>query len=161
MQPIRSVTRRQLDERLAGLGELMGPPPARGWIRAVRDALAMSLFELGQRMGVSASNVSQLERAEATGSIQLASLERAARGLNCRLWYVLVPDEPLEQMVRRQALAAAAAAVAEESSGDDRWEADAALLAAVRAEQVEALAYELIDSPGLWRMGPESRNEPA
>jgi predicted DNA-binding mobile mystery protein A len=151
MLTLRSIPRRLLDKRLAGLDKLIGPRPARGWVRAIRDALGMSTFELGQRMGVTASNVSQLERAETAGSIQLATLERAAQALNCRLWYVLVPNEPLEQMVRRQALDKATGAVADAMSHDDHCEADRELLAVVMAEQVEALARELIDSRGLWR----------
>jgi predicted DNA-binding mobile mystery protein A len=158
MRPLRSIPRRQLDQCLAGLAGLIDPPP-RGWVRAIRDALVMSTFELGQRMGVSASNVSKLERAERAGSVQLASLERAARALNCRLWYVLVPNEPLEQMVRRQALAKAVAASAPAASGENRCEADAALLAEVMSEQVEALAHGLIDSRGLWRITPQGRNK--
>jgi hypothetical protein len=64
---------------------------------------------------------------------------------------VIVPNEPLEQMVRRQARKKAAAALAPSTPDGDLREADRALFAAVMAEQVEALAHELIDSRGLWR----------
>jgi predicted DNA-binding mobile mystery protein A len=164
MLPIRSITRRRLDQRLAGLDALIGPRPARGWIWAIRDALVMSTFELGQRMGVTASNVSQLERAEGAGSIQLATLERTAQALNCRLWYVLVPNEPLEQMVRRQALDKAAAAVAASAATplEDQCDGgDGALIADVISEQVEAMAQKLVDSRGLWRTTQANGNEPA
>lgn len=63
----------------------------------------MSTSELGQRMGLTQSRISQIERAEAAGSIRLETLERAARALNCQLHYVFVPNEPLQDMVRRQA----------------------------------------------------------
>jgi predicted DNA-binding mobile mystery protein A len=149
-----------LDRRLAGLFERVGPRPGFGWIRAIRDALGMSTFELGERMGVTPSRVRQMERAEAAGCIELASLERAARALDCRLCYVIVPDEPLEQMVRRQALRKAAAELAASTPDGDLGDADRALFAAVLAEQVEALAHQLIDRRGLWRAvvprtGPE------
>jgi Fic-DOC domain mobile mystery protein B len=63
----------------------------------------MTTAELGQRMGLTQSRVSQIERSEELGSIRLDTLERAAQALNCQVRYVFVPNEPLEQMVQRQA----------------------------------------------------------
>jgi predicted DNA-binding mobile mystery protein A len=162
MLPFKAVTRRMLDGRLAGLCERVGPRPECGWIRAIRDALGMSTFELGERMGVTPSRVRQMERAEAAGSMELATLERAARALNCRFCYVIVPNEPLELMVRHQALEKAAGEVAASTPEGDPTEADRALFAAVMAEQVEARAHELIDRRGLWRaVVPRTRPERA
>jgi predicted DNA-binding mobile mystery protein A len=111
----------------------------------------MATYELADRMGVTASAVSQLERAERSGTIGLASLERAARGLDCQLYYVLVPRESLEQVVHRQALDKAARLVAARTPRADLAAHDPEILAQVVQEQVEALAYELIDQRGLWR----------
>ena len=63
----------------------------------------MTTAELGQRMGLTQSRVSQIERSEELGSIRLDTLERAAHVLNCQIRYVFVPNEPLEEMVQRQA----------------------------------------------------------
>lgn len=63
----------------------------------------MTTGALGQRMGLTQSRVSQLEQSEELGSIRLGTLERAARSLNCQVHYVFVPNEPLEDMVQRQA----------------------------------------------------------
>ena len=97
----RRTARRRLDQRLVGLD--LGQRPARGWVRAIREALGMTTAELGQRMGLTQSRVSQIERSEELGSIRLDTLERAARALNCQVRYVFVPNEPLEEMVQRQA----------------------------------------------------------
>ena len=97
----RRTARRRLDQRLVGLD--LGQRPPRGWVRAIREALGMTTAELGQRMGLTQSRVSQIERSEELGSIRLDTLERAARALNCQVRYVFVPNEPLEQMVQRQA----------------------------------------------------------
>jgi predicted DNA-binding mobile mystery protein A len=99
----RSANRQRLDRRLDGLDDLIGPPPTQGWVRTIRDALVMSGWELGTRLGVSASRVAQIEIAERRGSLRLDSLDRVATAMNCRLYYVLVPKEPLEAMVRGQA----------------------------------------------------------
>ena len=73
-----------------------------------------------------------------------------------------MPNEPLEQMVRRQALEKAAAELAASTTDGDLGEEDRALFAAVMAEQVEALAHELIDRRGLWRaVVPRTRPERA
>jgi predicted DNA-binding mobile mystery protein A len=120
----------------------------------------MSTFELGTRLGVGASRVTQIERAEVTGTLRLASLERTAEALGCELCYALVPKEPLEQMVRRRALAKAAARLGVSTPREVGGEADedCVLLAGVRAEELDALAYELCDRRGLWR--DDTRSEP-
>ena len=87
-----------LDRRLAGLDHRIGQRPANGWVKTLREALGLTYMELGQRVDVSAVRIWQIERAEVTGSVQLATLERIAGALNCQLLYVLVPDQPLESM---------------------------------------------------------------
>ena len=101
MRSPRRTARRRLDQRLVGLD--LGQRPPRGWVRAIREALGMTTAELAQRMGLTQSRVSQIERSEELGSIRLDTLERAAQALNCQVRYVFVPNEPLEQMVQRQA----------------------------------------------------------
>jgi len=101
MRSPRRTARRRLDQRLVGLD--LGQRPPRGWVRAIREALGMTTAELGQRMGLTQSRVSQIERSEELGSIRLDTLERAAQALNCQVRYVFVPNEPLEEMVKRQA----------------------------------------------------------
>lgn len=55
-------------------------------------------------MGVAQPTVVQLEQSEASGTIQLATLRRAADALNCDLVYALVPrDGSLQATVQTQA----------------------------------------------------------
>jgi predicted DNA-binding mobile mystery protein A len=54
-------------------------------------------------LGVSQPRVVAIEKAEREGAITLASLERAAHALDCRLVYALVPRRSLEDMVRERA----------------------------------------------------------
>jgi predicted DNA-binding mobile mystery protein A len=58
----------------------------------VRLALGMSAEQLARRVGVSRATIATLERSEARGRITLASLEKLARGLGCRVTYALVPE---------------------------------------------------------------------
>jgi len=82
--------------------------PQSGWVRAIRQSLGMNTEQLGKRMGVSQPRVTVLEHSEAAGAINLKTLQRAADALNCTLVYALVPNEPLEQMVQKQARQVAA-----------------------------------------------------
>jgi predicted DNA-binding mobile mystery protein A len=78
-------------------------PPVRGWIKAIREALGMSSAQLAKRLKISQPTVFAMEQSEMKGKIQLATLRRVAEALNCTLVYVLVPNDPLETIVREQA----------------------------------------------------------
>ena len=86
--------------------------PARGWVRAIRDALGMSSRQLAARMEISQPAVAQLERSEADGVVQLDTLRRAADALECDLVYVLVPRTSLDEVVRNRARTVARADIA-------------------------------------------------
>jgi predicted DNA-binding mobile mystery protein A len=106
----RSLLRRHLDQRFAQLRPVaqLAAKPQTGWIRSIRQSLGMTAAQLAERMGVSQPRIIALEHAEATGSVNLKSLQRAAEALNCRLVYAFLPDEPLEQVVRKRARVVAA-----------------------------------------------------
>ena len=151
MKSFRSIRRRVLDQRLVGLEDQIGPRPLFGWIREIREALGMSTWELAARMGVTGSRVSKIERAEVNGSLLLSTLDAAAAALDCRLFYVFVPNHPLREMVRLQALRHATRIVAESGLAEEA-SVDQNLLEEVFSAEVSALAYELVDRRGLWRV---------
>jgi predicted DNA-binding mobile mystery protein A len=78
-------------------------PPVRGWIKAIREGLGMSTGQLAKRLRVKQPSVVALEQSEAKGSIELATLRRVAEALDCTLIYALVPNKPLEKIVRGKA----------------------------------------------------------
>ncbi len=63
----------------------------------------MSSAQLALRLGIKQPSVIALEQSEAKGSIELATLRRVAAALDCTLVYALVPNQPLETMVRERA----------------------------------------------------------
>ena len=153
MRSPRRTARRRLDQRLVGLD--LGQRPPRGWVRAIREALGMTTAELGQRMGLTQSRVSQIERSEELGSIRLDTLERAAQALNCQVRYVFVPNEPLEEMVQRQARLRAQAevdAVTHTMALEDQVPEPGVLDALVKE-----MAERFVDERHLW----EQPNAPA
>jgi predicted DNA-binding mobile mystery protein A len=103
-QKFREHARQRIDERLSVLRpEDRFAPPPKGWIRAIREALGMTGVQLAARLEVRPQTVDALEKSEASGSIQLSSLRRAAEALDCTLVYVLVPRKPLEEIVSERA----------------------------------------------------------
>lgn len=122
--------------------------PRSGWIRAIRDALGMSTSELARRIGVSKARVGQIERGERERTITLDTLERAADALGCRVEYVLVPREPLDDLVWAQAMAKARAEI---GAVDHTMELEDQRPdhTATRA-RIEQAARHHIDKRGLW-----------
>jgi predicted DNA-binding mobile mystery protein A len=95
---------RHLDQRFSNLRPLADSSrPAKGWLRAIRDALGMTSAQLARRLGVSQPRIVELEQSEVSGKVTLNTLQRAAEALGCRLVYVLVPEKPLAETVRDRA----------------------------------------------------------
>jgi predicted DNA-binding mobile mystery protein A len=69
--------------------------PARGWLRAVREAIGLTQGEVADKMAVKRQSFAQLESAEEKESITLASMRRAAGAMDCELVCFLVPRESL------------------------------------------------------------------
>ena len=111
----------------------------------------MTTKQLGLRIGVSQSRAYDIEKAKANGSITLDSLERAARALNCRLVYTLVPWEPLETMVQDQALKLAKHHM--RSTHHTMSLENQNINETDEKEQIEQLAKQLAEKPGsvLWK----------
>ena len=107
MRPRRPTPRtarqstRRLDQLLARTQ--IPQRPSQGWVRAVREALGMTQKTLARRIGISRPSVAALESGETGGNVTLARLRRAADALGCDLEYVLIPRQPLEDMVAHQA----------------------------------------------------------
>jgi predicted DNA-binding mobile mystery protein A len=103
---LAAQSRSHLDERFRELGPVSRyAPPVRGWIKAIREALGMSTAQLAKRLGVRQPSVVAIEQSEAKGTIELATLRRVAEALDCTLVYALVPNKPLEAIVRDRARA--------------------------------------------------------
>jgi predicted DNA-binding mobile mystery protein A len=67
--------------------------PARGWLRAVREATGLTQGDVAAKMAVKRQSYAQFEGAEEAGAISLASLRRAAEAMGCELVYFVVPRE--------------------------------------------------------------------
>lgn len=148
MAGTKAMARTALERDLARHRSAPTAAPRSGWIRAIRDALGMSTSELAQRMGVSKSRIGQIEQGERDRTITLETLERAADALGCRVEYVLVPRQPLDELVWAQAMAKASAEIGAvdhtmelEDQRPDRG---------ASAARIEEAARHHLDKRGLW-----------
>jgi len=88
----RNLRLNQLDRSLSAFEPSRLPArPQRGWLRAIREGLNMSLEEVGRALGQSKKRILDFEHAEAEYRITLKSLRRVANAMDCELVYAMVP----------------------------------------------------------------------
>jgi predicted DNA-binding mobile mystery protein A len=106
----RSLRLQQLASSLAAFYEARNiPRPQRGWLRAVREALGLTLEQIGRSISTGRANVQFFENAEANDKITLHSLRRVAEAMGCELVYAIVPKSgTIQELAERRARAEAA-----------------------------------------------------
>jgi predicted DNA-binding mobile mystery protein A len=65
--------------------------PSRGWLRAIREALGISLEQIGRSAGATKQGIQRFEKAEASDRITIRNLRRVAEAMDCELIYAIVP----------------------------------------------------------------------
>ena len=101
----RKLILNQLDLKLKkykSIGAI--PAPSHGWVYSIRQALNMSLRQLGNRMGITAPSVHEIEERERSGTVSLKVLRQVGEALDLKLIYGFVPRaESLEEMIENRA----------------------------------------------------------
>ena len=101
----KSLQVQQLNSKMLAFASLqkVAQPPT-GWIKAIRNAIGMSMLQLGKRLSITKQSVQDIERREKDGSISIKALREAARALDMQLIYGFVPnDGSLEALIDRKA----------------------------------------------------------
>ena len=97
----------QLDRSLKATRSIP-PRPADGWIAALREALGLTLADLGRRVHMTKQSIQQFERTEANDRITLGNLRLMAEAMGCNLVYTFVPKTgSLADLARQSARAGA------------------------------------------------------
>jgi len=110
------LIREQLEKNLRQFEPLRDlPPPVKGWIRAIRDALGMNGKQFADRLGGHRSRTKQIEQQELTGSLTIKTMRRIAECLDCVFVYGFVPRSTLDATLRKQAQQVAAKRLAQAS----------------------------------------------
>jgi predicted DNA-binding mobile mystery protein A len=114
MRNMKRLIREQLGNSLQRFEPLKNlAPPAKGWVRAIRNALGMNGRQLADRMGEHRSRTTQIEQQELTGAVTIKTLRRTAEALDCIFVYGFVPKTSLEETFRTKAREAAARRLAQ------------------------------------------------
>jgi predicted DNA-binding mobile mystery protein A len=106
MKPeFRELRLNQIDRSLKPFGEARSVRrPQRGWLRAVREALGITIREVARKLRKTPQTVASFEESEAADRITLQTLRRYAEALGCELVYALVPKNgSLKQLVETRA----------------------------------------------------------
>jgi predicted DNA-binding mobile mystery protein A len=64
-----------------------------GWLKALRQALGLSLKSVAARLKLSPQAIHQIEKSESAQTISLKQLEAVAGAMGCRVVYALVPRQ--------------------------------------------------------------------
>lgn len=78
--------------------------PPYGWIYSIRQAINMSLRQLGERIKITPQSVKEIEEREKNGTISIKVLKQVAYAFNMKFVYGFIPKEKtLEKMIEKRA----------------------------------------------------------
>jgi predicted DNA-binding mobile mystery protein A len=78
--------------------------PSMGWVYSIRQALGMSLRQLGNKLNITPQSVKEIEEREKNGTVSLKVLNQFGKALNLKLVYGFIPiTGSLEEMIEKRA----------------------------------------------------------
>jgi predicted DNA-binding mobile mystery protein A len=98
---LRKMRAKQIENQLKGLSKLSCPEI--GWVKTIRETLGMNTRQLGKRCNVSSERIIRIESDEMEGRTTLATLEKIAQAMNCRLVYAIVPNDGMIEFIEKTA----------------------------------------------------------
>ncbi len=78
--------------------------PSSGWVYSIRQALGMSMRQLGNRMGITPQSIKEIEEREQNETISIKVLRQFGKSLNLKLIYGFIPQSGnLEDIIEKRA----------------------------------------------------------
>lgn len=102
----KSVAIKQLQtivDNNAMLAQKLFQPKNEGWIKLMRQALAMSGAQLARKMRVTRGLVSNTEKAETEGRITINKMQEFAEVMDCQFVYAMVPNDKIKNILIKRA----------------------------------------------------------
>ncbi len=137
---LRKIRAKQMEKELTGMSKILRPTV--GWIKTIRETLGMNTRQLGERCNVTSERIIRIEADEIDGKTTLATLEKVASAMNCRLVYALVPNDGFIEFIEKAALSKAESQfkqISHTMALEDQKVSDSSL-----KEQIAILKEELI-----------------
>ena len=153
--------KRIIQQKLDLFVKLNEPMPPSGWLKAIRGSLGLTIRQLAERVGVGHGSIAQLEKREPKKKVTLESLENAARAMECKVIYALVPIEAgktLDDIIKGKAQEAASL-ILKDVAHTMRLEKQGTSEKQIQKE-IERVAKELIESndPRIWEVKNKKLN---
>lgn len=83
--------------------------PSSGWVYSIRQALGMSMRQLGVKMRITPQSIKEIEEREKNGTITIKVLRQFGYSLDLKLIYGFIPSEgSLEKIIEKRAFELAA-----------------------------------------------------
>lgn len=98
---LRKMRAKQIEMEVSGLSGLSRPQI--GWVKTIREALGMNTRQLGSRCNVSSERIIKIETDELEGRTTVATLEKMAKAMNCKLVYAFVPNSEMIKFLEKVA----------------------------------------------------------
>ncbi|MFZ4714800.1 MAG: mobile mystery protein A [Bacteriovoracaceae bacterium] len=117
------------------------------WTRYIRLALGMSVSQLAARAKLSQNTISQIEKNEVEGKINLNTLKKMAEAMDCDFVYAFVPKVSLEQTILNQARKKVSTTM---TKAETHMELEDQKVKVSKAERMQELIEEKIYSKYLW-----------
>lgn len=95
----------QLDKKIEQLHKIDNLIiPSEGWVYSIRTAMKMSLRQLGNRVGITAQSIKEIETREKSKTISIKTLTEVARALDMKFVYGFIPKEKnIEEIIEKRA----------------------------------------------------------
>jgi predicted DNA-binding mobile mystery protein A len=95
----------QLDAKILQLKKIENIViPSSGWVYSIRQALGMSMRQLGNRMGITPQSVKEIEEREQNETISIKVLRQFGKSINLKLIYGFIPQSGnLEDIIEKRA----------------------------------------------------------
>jgi len=78
--------------------------PSSGWVYSIRQALGMSMRQLGNRMGITPQSVKEIEEREQNETISIKVLRQFGKSLELKLIYGFIPQSgSLDEIIEKRA----------------------------------------------------------
>ena len=101
----KKLIQKQMDELIQSIADgKQKKQISVGWIQSTRLAMGMSLRQLAERIGISASALTNFEKREQGDAVSLATLKKAAKALDMELVYYFRPKSgSIKNAIKQQA----------------------------------------------------------
>lgn len=98
---LRKIQARQIERETSALPKVLVPTV--GWIKTIRKTLGMNTRQLGERCGITSERIIRIEADEVSKRITMATLDKMAKAMNCKLVYAFVPNNGLVEFIEQTA----------------------------------------------------------